>query len=78
MVTLLTAGVLSSGGYLWSRYQFSSLLTHSKAPIIKRVRAILAAPGSPDVPRLEAEIDRLVYDLCGLTPEEIAIVEWKK
>jgi hypothetical protein len=25
----------------------------------------------------DAEIDRLVYDLCGLTEEEIAIVEGK-
>jgi hypothetical protein len=24
----------------------------------------------------DAEIDRLVYDLYGLTEEEIAIVEW--
>ena len=27
--------------------------------------------------RLEAEIDRLVYELYGLTEEEIAIVEGK-
>jgi len=27
------------------------------------------------VPRLEAEINQLVYTLYGLTPEEIAIVE---
>jgi len=46
-----------------------------KAPIIERVKKILANPESPDVPRLEAEIDRLVYALYGLTPEEIAVVE---
>lgn len=46
-----------------------------KAPIIERVQKILAAPGSPDVPQFEAEIDRLVYDLYGLTEEEIAVVE---
>jgi hypothetical protein len=28
-----------------------------------------------DVPRLEAEIDKLVYELYDLTPDEIAIVE---
>ena len=28
-----------------------------------------------DVPRLEAEIDQLVYALYGLTKEEIALVE---
>lgn len=48
-----------------------------KAPIIERVNKILANPESPEVPSLEAEIDRLVYALYGLTPEEIAIVEGK-
>ena len=28
-----------------------------------------------DIPALEAEIDRLVYTLYGLTEEEIAVVE---
>lgn len=32
---------------------------------------------SPDVTQLEAEIDRLVYALYGLTEEEIAVVEGK-
>jgi hypothetical protein len=31
----------------------------------------------PDTHTLEAEIDRLVYALYGLTAEEIAIVEGK-
>ena len=48
-----------------------------KAPIIDHVQKILANPASPDVPRLEAEIDRLVYELYGLTEEEIALVEEK-
>jgi hypothetical protein len=48
-----------------------------QAPIIERVQKILAAPDSPDVPQLEAEIDRLVYALYGLTDEEIAVVEGK-
>lgn len=30
-----------------------------------------------DIPTLEAEIDRLVYALYGLTDEEIAVVEGK-
>ncbi len=47
-------------------------------PIIERVQQILAAPDSPDVPRLEAEIDKLVYDLYGLTEDEIALVEGKQ
>jgi len=46
-----------------------------KAPIIERVQKILANPGSPAVPQLEAEIDRLVYELYGLTEEEIALVK---
>lgn len=46
-----------------------------KAPIIERVNKILANPDSPGVPALEAEIDRLVYTLYGLTDEEIAIIE---
>lgn len=45
-----------------------------KAPITERVRRILADPGL-DVPRLEAEIDRLVYALYGLTDDEITLVE---
>ena len=48
-----------------------------KAPIIERVQQILAAPDSPEVPRLEEEIDWLVYELYGLTEEEIALVEGK-
>ncbi|MBI5788111.1 MAG: Eco57I restriction-modification methylase domain-containing protein, partial [Candidatus Schekmanbacteria bacterium] len=46
-----------------------------KAPIIERVQAILANPAGQDVPKLEAEINKLVYALYNLTPEEIAIVE---
>ncbi|MBI5739620.1 MAG: hypothetical protein HZA16_02765 [Nitrospirae bacterium] len=48
-----------------------------KALISQLVQTILANPDSPDVPRLEAEINQLVYKLYGLTPEEIAIVEGK-
>ncbi len=48
-----------------------------KAPIIERVQNILAAPDSPDVPQLEAEIDLLVYALYDLTDAEIALVEGK-
>ncbi len=46
-----------------------------KAHIIERVQTILANPDSPDVPRLEGEINKLVYDLYGLTPDEVEIVE---
>ena len=56
-----------------------------KAPIIKIVQEILSITRSPDflhsstkqaqVKELELQIDRLVYDLYGLTEEEIRIVE---
>jgi hypothetical protein len=46
-----------------------------KAPIIEHVRKILADHDSPAVPRLEAEIDKMVYGLYNLTSEEIALVE---
>jgi hypothetical protein len=48
-----------------------------KAPIIERVRKILADPDSSNVPRLEEEIDKLVYDLYGLTEIEIGFIEKK-
>jgi hypothetical protein len=46
-------------------------------PVTTLVGSILANPHSSDVPRLEAEIDRLVYDLYGLTQSEIEIIEKK-
>ena len=48
-----------------------------KSPILELVEKILTDPDSPAVPLLEKEIDVLVYDLYGLTQEEIAIVEGK-
>ena len=42
---------------------------------IKYVEKIIANPDSPEIPRIEKEIDKLIYDLYGLTQEEIAIVE---
>ncbi|GEM_PF-4300250 len=46
-----------------------------QAPIIERVQQILAAPDGPEAPRLEGEIDQLVYALYSLADEEIALVE---
>jgi len=46
-----------------------------QTPIIACVQKILAAPDSPDVPNLEAEIDTLVYKLYDLTETEIQIVK---
>ena len=39
------------------------------------VKSIHAHPDSPNVSRFEAEINKLVYDLYALTPDEIEIVE---
>ena len=49
-----------------------------QSPIIECVQKILDAPDSSDIPQLEAEIDRLVYALYGLTEEEVAMVEGNK
>ncbi len=49
----------------------------SRSTIISLVEKILTNPDSPEVPHLEREIDALVYDLYGLTEEEIGIVEGK-
>jgi len=49
-----------------------------QAPIIALVEQIFAAPASPAVAQLEAEIDRLVYALYGLTEEEVAVVGGKR
>ncbi|NIA11804.1 MAG: class I SAM-dependent DNA methyltransferase, partial [Nitrospiraceae bacterium] len=48
-----------------------------KIPIISLAKKILANPDSPEVPQIEKEIDTLVYELYGLTEDEIAIVEGK-
>lgn len=48
-----------------------------QAEITSLVQQILDAPDSPEVPRLETEIDQLVYALYGLTADEIALVEGK-
>ena len=43
--------------------------------VVDRVLAAKAADPPVDTTELEAEIDRMVYDLYGLTPEEIQAVE---
>ncbi|MGE4169859.1 MAG: TaqI-like C-terminal specificity domain-containing protein [Candidatus Margulisiibacteriota bacterium] len=42
------------------------------------VKEILSNPTSPNVPKLESQINQLVYQFYGLTDEEIAIVEGRK
>lgn len=74
---------IRSGGFLEYKPMYvgtvpiTTVNDKQKAPIIERVRKILANPSSSDVPSIETEIARLVYELYDLTPEEIAIVEGK-
>jgi hypothetical protein len=43
--------------------------------LVRRILAAKAADPAADVSALEAEIDRLAYQLYGLTEDEIAIIE---
>ena len=45
------------------------------APPVERILTTKQRAPDADVSALEREIDRLVYQLYDLTPEEIAIVE---
>lgn len=70
-----------SGGFLEFKPMYVEVIpiptatATQKAPIIERVRKILADPDSSVVPTLEADINQLVYTLYKLTPEEIKITE---
>ena len=46
-----------------------------KATIAEHVQAILDNPDSHEVPAIEEEIDAWVYNLYGLTPAEIELIE---
>ncbi len=54
---------------------FTSLITKNLTKIVEKI--ILAKKSNPvaDTSTLEAEIDRMVYELYGLTEEEIRIME---
>ena len=61
-----------------SKLPFPSARGDQQQPVIALVDRILVAKKanpSADTSSLEAEIDQLVYQLYGLTQEEIAIVE---
>ena len=62
----------------WKKLPIPDVDTASQAPIVTLVAKILAvkcADPNADVSSLEAEIDKLVYALYGLTHQEIAIIE---
>ena len=83
--TALTSGM---GVTRWKRFTVEripvpQLDASQEAPFVELVDRILAAKDAgriygqnpPDTSALEAEIDRLVYDLYDLTEEEVAAVE---
>ena len=62
----------------WKKLPIPNVTLEQQAPIIKLVNQILEAKRadlSTDVSVLEATIDHLVYQLYGLTNEEIVVVE---
>lgn len=75
----LTSGLVGGARAMQMPYMkqlpIPSTTAAQKAPITERVRKILADPDSLAVPRLESEIDDLIYKLYGLTKDEITLVE---
>jgi len=73
--------LVRSGGFLEYKPMYvgeipiPTVTETQKSPIIKRVREILASPDSPDVPKLQAEINQMVYQLYSLNNKEIKLVE---
>jgi type I restriction-modification system DNA methylase subunit len=49
-----------------------------KVPIVERAKKILADPDNSDVSHIEKEINKMIYKLYELTPEEIEIVDGTK
>jgi hypothetical protein len=72
---LLRGGFFEPSSVFMKNYPVFPADVAQKLPIVERVRKILAAPDSPDVPKLEAEIDILVYNLYSLTKDEMKIIE---
>jgi len=72
---LLRGGFFEPSAIFMEHFPIFPATDTQKATIIERVQKIFAAPNSPAITRLEAEIDKLVNELYGLTETEIAIVE---
>lgn len=72
---ILRGGFFEPSSVFMEKYPVFPATDLQKAPITKCVQKILAAPDSPNVTKLEAEIDQMVYKLYGLTDSEIKIVE---
>jgi hypothetical protein len=70
-------GVTRWIGYTVERIPIPKLSAARQRPFVRLVDRILEAKATDpdaDTSELEAEIDRLVYDLYGLTEEETAAV----
>lgn len=57
------------------KFPIATATTDQQACIIDRTQKIIDKANSKEVQRLEAEIDKLVYELYGLSEDEIVIVE---
>ena len=62
----------------WKKLPIPDVATEEQAPLVELVNQILKAKAADplaDTDEMEAEIDRLVCGLYGLTAEEVAAVE---
>ena len=75
---LLRGGFFEPSAIFMEKFPVFPATDAQKVPIIERTCAILADPDSPAVPRLEEEINTLVYQLYDLTLAEIAVIYGSK
>jgi hypothetical protein len=75
---LLRGGFYEPSSIFMGKFPVPVIPDDKRALLIGNVQKILHNPSSPDVPQLEAEINKMVYDAYNLTPEEILIVEEKQ
>ena len=77
--------VLDNGGYLMQKIYIEKLMIANASKkekdavsnLVDKILAAKAKDAQADTSKLESQIDALVYDLYGLTEEEIAVVEGK-
>ncbi len=75
---LLRGGYFEPSAIFMEKFPVFPSTDAQKAPIIELTRTILAEPDSPDVPRLEDEINNLIYSLYGLIDKETVIIMEKR
>jgi hypothetical protein len=75
-------GIMTAGGAFTLKYatiqKLPIVVTKNQQPIIKLVDKILTSKkqnSTADISKLEQQIDRLVYELYGLTEDEIKTIE---